>query len=180
MTSIDQRLTLEQERAAAEVLAKGVALKGTYDRPNKKELDRQIEEIVRRVSDILEEKLSPSLRDRLTDILSNFAIGLMAAAAWDLMKVYVPFLHNMFMAAEPTDYMRRVAAWEQETNSALPPGMRDFASKNEESLKALRAQVYGGLRDRLESSELSEVLDPLLLRDISETFESRLFVRVRL
>ena len=85
----------------------------------------------------------------------------------------------MFMAAEPTDYMRRVAAWEQEANAALPPGMRDFASRNEQSLRALRARVYGGLRERLEASELVEVLDPPLLRDISETFESRLFVQVR-
>jgi len=179
VTSINQRLNPEQEREAAEVLIKGADLKSVFARPSEEELDRHIEEVVRRTTEILAEKLTPPQRLQLTAALSDFAVGIMAAAAWDLLKVFIPFLQNAFMAAEPTNYMRKVAAWEQETNAALPENMRGFASTNQESLMALRAQVWGELRDRFENCELGEALGPLLITDISETFESRLFVQVR-
>jgi len=109
--AIDQRLNEQQQTAAAEILAKGVALKGIFDRPTEEEATRNIEYIARRVADIVEERLRPDLRLELSQILREFSIALAASAVWDLMNVLMPHLHNLFMAAEPTDYMRRIAAF---------------------------------------------------------------------
>jgi hypothetical protein len=175
--SITGKVTEEQAKEAGEVLVAGKPLYGLYSRLSEEDVRRIATAVADRQASIMAPKLTARLREMLIQACVDFSIGLMAAATWDILKLFVPYLHNMFMAEKPTEDMKQIANWEKAAQDVAPPEMRGFADENVRALNALRVQAWRPLRDTIESTELATVLQPQNVTDLMETLESRLFIR---
>jgi hypothetical protein len=173
--AINGDLSEEQKEEARRTRDAGESLKGLYSRLSEEDLRRIVTDVVNREVSILGDKLTPSFRQKLFFALFGFAVGVMQNATWDILKLFVPHLKNLFNAAEPTENMKKIADWEGRAKAAVPEDMRNFADQNYKALLALRAQTWSQLQVTIESTELALVLENRHIRDLMEAFENRLF-----
>lgn len=174
VNSIVAELTEEQKQAANIVEAKGEQIKGAFERPSLEEIRQVVRDAVRREVEILGRELKPQQESTLDQILFSLVTGILGSQIYDLLRVLIPYLQNIFMAARPTEQMRKAQEWADETTAALPPDMKDFLDAHYQGLLAVRARTWNELQERIEDSELASIISPPMVRDLAQILESRL------
>lgn len=174
INSIIAELTEEQKKAASEVAAKGEQIKGMFERPSLEEIRQVVREAVHREVEILGQELKPQQESTLDQILFSLVTGILGSQIYDLLRVLIPYLQNIFMAARPTEQMRKAQQWADETTAVLPSDMGNFLDEHYQGLLAVRAQAWNELQERIEKSELASVISTPMVRDLAQILESRL------